>query len=97
MALAKTLTRMWPTENEIGINLVLTDDDRPDLGAGAQVVVSKTFKADVPIDIDMTNDVQQDLGERAQRAINSYKALKVIYDKPVYQTKVNQINNNLTL
>lgn len=38
MALAKTLTKMFPTDNEIGIHLILTDDDRLDLGAGEQVV-----------------------------------------------------------
>ena len=97
MALAKTVTKMFPTDNEVGIVLVLTDNDRPDLGSGAQVVINQTFKANTPTNADMSDEVQKDLGERAQRAINRYKALRAIYVKPAYETKVTQINNNLTL
>lgn len=37
MALAHTLTRIFPTENEIGIHLIVTDNNRTDLGEGVQV------------------------------------------------------------
>lgn len=97
MAMAKTLTKMFPTENEIGIVLVLTDDDRPDLGTGARVVISETFKRNIPANADMTDKIQQELGLEAQAAIDRYKKLRAYYDKPAYGTKVNQINNNLNL
>ena len=97
MTLAATVTRMWPTEDLVGIHLVLTDDDRPDLGTGAQVVINQTFQANVPIGADMALEVQQELGGQAQAAIDFYKKLKAYYMKPAYQTKVTQIGNNLTL
>jgi len=97
MTLAKTVTKMWPTENEVGINLILTDSERPDLGEGAQVVVSKTFKGNIPANADMTDEVQLQIVKKAQAEIDNYKKLKAKYDKAAYQTKVNQIDNNLTL
>jgi len=97
MTLAATVTKMWPTEDLVGIHLVLTDDDRPDLGTGAQEVVNETFQANVPIGADMTLETQQELGGQAQAAIDLYKKLKAYYMKPAYQTKVTQIGNNLTL
>ena len=97
MTLAATVTKMWPTEDLVGIHLVLTDDDRLDLGAGAQVVINQTFQANVPIGADMALEVQQELGGQAQAAIDKYKRLRAIYVKPAYQTKVTQIDNNLTL
>lgn len=97
MALAKTVTKMFPTDNHIGIILILTDDDRSDLGEGAQEVVRKTIKRNVPTNADMSDKVQREIGLEAQRAIDDYKKLKAIYDKPIYQNKVNQIDNNLTL
>lgn len=97
MALEKTVTKMWPTENEVGINLTLTDNDRPDLGEGVQVVRNRTFKANIPTDADMSDEVQQELGKKAQATIDNYKKLRAKYDKPAYGTKVTQISNNLTL
>jgi len=95
--LDKTVTRIFPTDNEIGIHLVLTDDERPDLGEGAQVVVNETFTRNIPTAINMTDKVRDELGLEAQAEINHYKRLREIYDKPLYQTKVNQIKNNLTV
>ena len=97
MNLAKTLTRTFPTENRIGIHLILTDSDRPDLGENAQIVVNETFEANIPVDADISNKVQVDLGTRAQAAINKYKKLADYYAKPAYETKVDQIDNNLQL
>lgn len=97
MALAAAVTRIFPTDNEIGIHLVLTDDDRPDLGEGEQVVVNEKFTRNIPTDADMTDKVRDELGLEVQAEINHYKRLRGIYDRPLYQTKVNQINNNLTV
>lgn len=97
MNLAKTVKRMFPTENHVGIHLILTDADRPDLGEGAQVVVNETFTANIPFDTDLTNKTRQELGVKAQSAINRYKKLATYYAKPAYETKVEQIANALTL
>lgn len=97
MALAKTVTRMFPTENLIGINFVLTDDDRPDLGAGAQVVVQKTISRNYVKGQDIPNEIRDAIGNEAQALINKYKDLRADYDREGYQTKVNQIDNALTL
>ncbi len=97
MDLAKTLTRTFPTENRIGVHLILTDSDRPGLGEGAQVVVNEIFEANIPVDMDISNKVQVDFGKRAQAAINKYKKLADYYAKPAYKTKVEQIDSNLQL
>lgn len=97
MTLAKTVTKMWPDENRLGINLVITDDDRPDLGAGAQVVIRKTISRQYVSGEDMTNKVRDEIGNEAQGLIDKYKALRVKYDKPAYAIKVTQIDNALTL
>lgn len=100
MALAKTVKRMFPTENAIGIHLVLTDDDRLDLDPTVgmkHIVIDTIFKRGVPTNDDMSDKVQQELGKEAQAAIDLYKKLKARFVKPIYQTKVTQIDNNLTL
>jgi len=97
MALAKTVTKMFPTANTIGINLVITDDDRPDLGAGAQVVISGTIERNLPSAEIMADEIAIDIGKEAQRLINSYKSLRAKYDKPDYGTKVSQIDSALKL
>lgn len=100
MALAKTLTKMFPTPNRIGINLIVTDDDRPELepvGAGAKIVISKTISRSYVRGWDMPNKIRDDIGEEAQRFIDDYKSRRAEYDKAAYQTKVNQINGALAL
>lgn len=97
MALTKTVTKMFPTPNTIGINLVVTDDDRPDLGAGAQVVISTTIARNYVKGQDMPNKVRDEIGWEAQTLIDEYKDLRADYDKPAYGTKVGQIDGGLTL
>lgn len=96
MSLTKTIIKMWPTENEMGIHLVITDNDRSDLGEGEQEVIKKTFSRNVPKG-NMANKVRDELGLEAQAEINRYKVLRARYDNPIYQTKVTQIDNNLKL
>lgn len=97
MALAKTLTKMFPTPNDVGINLIVTDNDRPDLGTGEQVVISETISRNYVKGQDMPNKIRDDIGEVAQRLIDDYKSQRAEYDKVAYQTKVNQIDGALTL
>jgi len=97
MALAKTVTKMWPTDNEVGLNLVITDDNRPDLGTGAQVVISATIKRQFVKGEDMTNEVRDELGNEAQALINKYKAERLLFDNATYTDKIAQINGALQL
>lgn len=96
MALAKTVTKMFPTASEVGFRLVLTDDNRPDLGSGMQAVLSKTYSASVPPG-DMANEIRDDLGRQAQVDIDTYKALRARYDNATYDAKVAQIDGALIL
>lgn len=98
MALTATLTKMFPTEDEVGINLVLTDDDRDDLepiGPGTKTVLTQTFSAQYVTGQDMSNEVRDELGKRAQEAIDRYKMLRARFINPVYDTKVGQIQGAL--
>ena len=97
MALAKAVAKMFPTENRVGIRLIITDDERPDLGAGAQEVINTTISEQYVAGEDMSNDVRDRLGVRAQKMIDKYKVLQARYASPTYDTKVTQIDGALTL
>lgn len=97
MSLAKTVTKMFPTPNTLGINLIVTDDDRPDLGPGERVVISKTISRNHVKSQDMPVKIATEIGKEAQALIDNYKSLRSDYDKEAYQTKVTQIDNALTL
>ena len=97
MALAKTVTKMFPTPNRVGIKLIVTDDDRPDLGVGVKVVINITISRNYVRGQDMPNVIRDDIGNEAQKRINEYKSLRADFDRAGYQTKVTQIDNALTI
>lgn len=97
MALAKTVTKMFPTPNRVGIHLKLTDDDRPDLGPGVQIVIDRNFAGAFITGSDMQDKVRDEIGKAAQTAIDAYKKLRAVYDATAYGTKVTQISNALKL
>lgn len=97
MALANNSSRLWPDENWVGLNLLITDDERPDLGTGAQPVISKTIKRQYVAGQDISNEVRDEIGNEAQALIDKYKSLKQRYDNPVYTQKIDQIIGALTL
>ena len=100
MTLANNSSRMWPDENWVGINVVITDDDRPDLeplGPGAKVVVNQIVKRQYVSGQDMPNKTRDEIGNEAQKLIEDYKALITKYDNPVYIIKTDQIIGALTL
>ena len=97
MALSKVVTRMFPTANTIGIRLILVDTDRADLGGVRQVVIDSVFTGQYAEGENMSDDVQADLEQQAQDAIDDYKALKAVFDATAYQTFVTAIDNALTL
>jgi len=95
MALAKTVTKSFPTLNHIGIHLRLTDDARPDLGQGEQVVIDTDFTEQFTPGSGMANAIRDAVGNAAQAAINEYKERLAIYNSAAFDTAVNQINNAL--
>lgn len=98
MALDAKLKKMFPTENKVGIHLVLTDNDRDDLepiGPGVKTVLTQTFLGQYVTGQDMTNKIRDELGKQAQAAIDRYKKLRARFVKPVYDTKVAQIQGAL--
>lgn len=97
MALANKSTRMWPDENWVGLNVVITDNDRPDLGVGEQTVINQVVKRQYVKGQDMTNKVRDEIGAEAQKLIDNYKALRAKNNNSVYVNKTNQIIGALTL
>lgn len=95
--LAKTVTKTFPTENTVGMHLVLTDDARPDLGDGEQVVIDQDFSENFSPGEGIVNEVRDAIGGKIQAAIDEYKRKKTIYDAPTYETARTQIDNALTL
>lgn len=100
MALANNSSRMWPDENWVGLNVVITDDDRPDLeplGPGAKVVINQVVKRQYVKGQDMANEVRDEIGIEAQGLIDKYKTLRNSYENAIYKTKTDQIIGALTL
>ena len=99
--LTKTVTKMFPTKNRatgmlVGIHLVITDDDRPDLGPGEQVVINETISRQLESG-GMSSAIATEIGEQAQKYIDDYKALRSKYDNATYDTRIGQINSALNL
>lgn len=94
---AANSTKMWPDENHVGMNLVVTDDDRPDLGAGAQVVIDDAITRQYVKGVDISNETRDEIGNEAQGLIDKYKELRALYDKQVYTDKITQIIGALSL
>lgn len=89
MALVKTVTKVFPTENTVGLHLELKDDNI--------VVIDKDFIENYAPGVGVTNDIRDEIGKKMQAAINNYKMLKNRFDTAAYETVRTQIDNNLTL
>lgn len=92
--LTATVTKMFPTENRVGIHLKLIDDSRP---VDEQVVIDQNFSENYNVGQDIPNEVRDKIGKRIQKAVDRYKVLKARFDNPKYDTVRNQIAGNLTL
>lgn len=101
MALAKTVTKVFPgglySTVAVGMHLVLTDDDRPDLGAGAQMVIDRDFTTNYAKGQDMTTEAKTEVGNQMQAAIDAYKSNRAMFVSAAYDTARNQIDGGLTL
>ena len=101
MALTKTVTKVFPTESRgshvVGIHLVLTDDDRPDLGSGTHVVIDESFTAVRATGTPPDADAKKTIGGDAQEAIDKYKRCKAAFESTAYETARAQIDEGVTL
>lgn len=99
--LAKTVTKVFPTESRgsqtVGIRLVLTDDDRPDLGTGTYVVIDEPFTTVREPGTPPNAKDKQVIGQKAQAAIDKYKRCKSAFESAAYETARSQIDGGLTL
>ena len=101
MGLAKTVTKVFPrgagTSVYVGMHLQLTDDDREDLGSGAQVVIDKDFTTRYAKGQDMTLEAKTDVGNQMQASIDSYKENRTMFVSGAYDTARNQIDGGLSI
>ena len=101
MALVKTVTKVFPRGSGssvyVGMHLKLTDDDRPDLGSGAQVVIDKDFTTRYAKGQDMSLEAKTDVGNQMQAAIDSYKENRKMFVSGAYDTARNQIDGGLSI
>ena len=89
MALTKTVTKVFPTENRVGLHLELKDD--------GVVVIDQEFIENYAPGDGVTNDIRDAIGNRMQATIDIYKMLKNRFDASAYETVRSQVDNNLTL
>ncbi len=89
MALTKTVTRVFPTANHVGLHLELKDD--------GVVVIDKDYMHQWASDTDVPNDVKQAIGARMQVDIDAYKALATRYNAAAYDTAASQVEAGLVL
>jgi hypothetical protein len=89
MALTKVVTKMFPTENTVGLHLELKD--------GVDVVISRNFSRQFSPGTGVTNQIRDAIGADMQAAIDEYKRKKTIFDTAAYETVRTQVDNALTL
>ena len=89
MALTKTVTKVWPSNNYVGLHLELKDDD--------EVVIDKDFKEQWSPGAGVTNVIRDKIGNAMQKAIDKYKSDKALFDAPAYGTVREQVDNALDI
>lgn len=94
MALTKTVTKMFPTPNHVGLHLKLVDDSRE---AGEQTVIDKDYMEQWASGTNVPNEVKQRIGGRMQADIDAYKALVARFNHDDYNTAASQVEAGLVL
>ncbi|MGD8787710.1 MAG: hypothetical protein PVJ60_09820 [Phycisphaerales bacterium] len=89
MALTKTVTKVFPTDNMVGMHLELKDD--------GVVVIDRDFMENFTKGEGATNAVRDSIGLQMQKAIDEYKEAKTIFSSSKYETVRQQIDSNLQL
>lgn len=87
--LTKTVIKLFPTPNKIGMRLVIKDDDIE--------VFNKTYWEQFSPGDGATNKIKQEIGRDMQADINEYKKLKDVYDSNAFDTAVTQVETGLVI
>ncbi len=95
MTLGKSVSMVFPRKNHGGIRLILTDDNRPDLGPGVQTVIDEDIYENYSGDI--TPQVIASLKKQAQKKIDDYRVLQAGNDDTDYQDAAATIDGQLDL
>ncbi len=94
MALAKTVTKVFPTANHVGLHLKLIDDSRD---SAEQTVIDKDYMHQWASGTDVPDKVKAEIGTLMQKDIDAYKALATRYNAEAYGTAASQIEAGLNL
>ena len=89
MTLAKEVTKLFPTPNRIGMQLVLTDDS-------VEVLTKSYWKQFNPTG-GATIKIKQKIAREMQADIDEYKRLRAIYDASAFDTAITQVSDGLNL
>ena len=89
MALTKTVTKVFPTPNHVGLHLELKDD--------GVAVIDTDYMEQWASGTDVPNEVKLKIGKRMQVDIDAYKALKARFDAAAYDTAAQQVEDGLVL
>lgn len=92
--LTKTVTKVFPTANHVGLHLVIIDDTRE---PEDQVVINKDYMEQWATGTGVPSPVKVVIGKRMQKDINNYIGLKTRYDAPAYDQAATQVEDGLTL
>lgn len=91
MALTKTITKIMPTKNQIGVHLKLEDDAHP-ITTGLVVVIDEDVTDN--FSADPTTENRAEIARKVQAKIDEYKVNKAMYLKAVYTNAVTWIGDN---
>lgn len=89
MALVKTVTKVMPTKDMVGMHLKLEDD--------SVAVIDRDFMENFTKGQGATLAVKQAIGNAMQEAIDEYIEAKAMFDSTAYETARTQIDNGLDL
>ena len=92
--LSKTVTKVFPDANHVGLHLKLVDDTRD---PAEQTVIDKDYMHQWASGTDVPDEVKQEIGARMQVDIDAYKALSARYNAVAYDTAVSQVEAGLIL
>ena len=92
--LSKTVTKVFPDANHVGLHLKLVDDTRD---PAEQTVIDKDYMHQWASGTDVPNEVKVELGKLMQADIDTYKALAVRYNAAAYDAAASQVEDGLNL
>lgn len=94
MALTKTVTKIMPTKNQIGVRLLLEDDSHP-ITPGTVVVIDEDVTDNYSNEPTVEN--RAEIARKVQAKIDDYKRDKAMYLNANYTNAVSWIDSNTSV